>query len=305
MRIEKVVLKRVDRKLWSFGEREPVRVELAVLQYLEQQGWEGYFTEHWNFEATCIALMSWPERKKQMPKGISSLDSIYFMGSDGWLKTHMFSFSEVMESLINFNASDFHDVYNINRNSKSHRFFIGSQGNKGRSFSEIDGGKLCRFFNASGKDFLISEAQAKFTHSELEDRIALHHIEGVLSDFFRDGKLSRDDYSPRHGLSHAAFHAPSRYDTAIADWRRYSSAQTNPEAASTILASCDIAERARERTLLKAGNVQLDLRIWRDNVQAFVEVKAPNDRLSKSQRTTILDHENKSRNTWVIEVEAA
>lgn len=305
MHIEKIVLERVDRKLWSFKGNAPVRVELAVLEYLEAQGWEGYFTEHWNFEDMCIALMSWPNTRKVMPKDVSTLEVIFYMGVDGWLKKHNFSFPEVMSCLESFDASAFGRVCRAQMKSKAPRFLVGKAGHKARSFSEVDLEKLERFFCVAGRDFFVTRARSRFTLQELIDRTEVYQIESAISDFQRDQKLIRPTSFPKAGLGHAAFHSTSRYDGIIEEWRQVASSQLDTTVASIILTGCKIAEAARIRTLSEAQNVLLDLRVWRDRTQAFVEVKAPNDRLSNVQRATISNLEKSEHSVWVVTVEAA
>ena len=43
--IEHIALKRLKKKLWQYGDCDPKRVELAVLDYLVSHGWQGYYTK--------------------------------------------------------------------------------------------------------------------------------------------------------------------------------------------------------------------------------------------------------------------
>ncbi|WP_375571376.1 hypothetical protein ABWH93_01710 [Seohaeicola saemankumensis] len=52
--VERIALRRLEKKVWQFENCEPKRVELAVLDYLMAKGWQGYFSEHFDFDQTIL-----------------------------------------------------------------------------------------------------------------------------------------------------------------------------------------------------------------------------------------------------------
>ena len=49
-KIDVISLKRHGAKEWQYKDCAIARVEIAVLDYLKDQGWSGYFTEQYDFE---------------------------------------------------------------------------------------------------------------------------------------------------------------------------------------------------------------------------------------------------------------
>ena len=95
-----IVLKRHGKKLWQFGQKPPARVELAVLDYFLSEGWNGYFTEHFDYDETLIFMMCWPDHEKigsVTYLGIPDVHYLFYRANDGFIRD---------EKKVNFSRAD-------------------------------------------------------------------------------------------------------------------------------------------------------------------------------------------------------
>lgn len=303
-----MALKRIDRKLWKYEENAPVRVEIAVLQYLEAKGWGGYFTEWWDYEAVCIAVMGWPNRKKLLPPKLQTLHCLFYLGADGWLKdngVHNYKFEEVLSSVLSFDSMQFRSELTRFTNQKTKNFIVGRSNVKGRSFADLDIDHVCSYFLAAGKTALVQCVQDTFSYEQLLRRKKIFDLEQIIFGLEQQGKIEGKQRFIPEIISFYAYQGLEKYNYIVPAWKEIAMFQSDSEVRNTILEACCFAESARAKTLEFQKFTSLDLQLWDDKGLAYVEVKAPNDWLMKNQIATIDALQSQGKRVWVIEVDEA
>ena len=312
---ERIKLKRLDRKLWQYEDQEPKRVELAVLDYLSARGWQGYFSEHFDFIETLLCMMCWCNREsyfeeKRKSLRISGIDEAFDFATDGYwpFEQHKFSHSDLMENAHSFQKEKIPRILEtwIERGVKSP--VVGKAYLKDRPATELSAEKLMSFFIAQGGlDYFIDFLE----HFHCEARQRLKHRRKTL-----DVKIKAEygyNSSLRNMLEKAGVHLRIYKDTdvaptalAIRNWIKKIAEFEKSELQLELLSLAKDVETywekrrpAEERWSRKAV---LDLTVWQDAVST-IEVKAPNDRLRPNQIEQLHLDAKHGKKSWVIEVE--
>ena len=320
IKIEDVFLRRIERKLWQFNESPPKRVELAVLDYLQTQGWKGYFSEHFNFDQTILIMMCWCNRKsyfedkrKSLPHG--NLNDYFNFATDGWwrLGSHKLSQASLIKNAESFSVEVIPKILDTWQKRGVKGLAVGSpyyrkRGSQSRPATDLDAEILASFFKArGGVEYYLD--YLKTFHSPVSQN--LKNRGRLLYEKIREAYI--DDVP--HELDRVLYNGffillnPSRYihsrEEKISSWivelqdlRDCDFKFELIRLAQDLQRHLDILSKTQTRWINKA---ELDLIIWKETVVS-VEVKAPNDRLQPHQRAQ-LEHDNKNGiQSWVIKV---
>ena len=290
---DRIFLKRLDRKLWRFGSASPKRVELAVLDYYKSKGWEGYFTEHYDYFSIIGFISGWGEWTKKRPKTATSLHLI--LKNVGYGRT-LKNIENTDEELLRTQIKDakpclknYFEFYRISEfNDQDFEVFTSC---------------LLSFFNTVGADGLAKEIQRRFPEERIKRERIVERFDFKINDFRRKNKL---DYSitPLRLVLH--------YREGFFD--RLSGLEEVPVFAQKYgdEAFIRLADKAVAAAKLELERIQaaiqyrvLDLVLWKEDRVAYVEVKAPNDRLSEEQCSTIRRNVGEGSLSWVTYVEEA
>jgi hypothetical protein len=313
---QEITLKRHARKLWQFGQKTPARVELAVLDYFLSEGWNGYFTEHFDYDETLIFMMCWPDHEKI--GSVSYLDipevhHLFYRASDGFIrdeKTVTFSRADLLNNARNFQKSDISGILALWKSKpKFKKPFIGRAGLKYRHASELCESSLISYCDAvGGKDFFLDYLERRFPA----------HLQEMFSrarDLTEEVR-KRNDLGPMpnlmdscmsfYNITNAARYPIGKYMTP-AGIKRFSdnTLKREPRFLSeeiVNLANEIIKARHENLSVYSPPEAVLDLKLWRDGSIANVEVKAPNDSLRPNQKNQLIKDDNENINSFVVTV---
>lgn len=316
IKYEDINLKRIGPKLWQFRDNEPKRVELAVLDYLSESGWHGYFTEHFDYDETLIFMMCWPDHKKigsVTYLGISDVHQLFYRASDGFMQDEKkvnFSRADLLQNAKNFNEEDISKILNLWQSKPNFKKgFIGRAYLKSRHASELNAEILQSYFAAAGG--------IRFFIDYLERRFPQH-----LHEMFFKARLLTEEVRKRGDLGPM----PNLMDSCMSFWNITNAARSpvgkymskagiarfskntlnrHPKFLAekvVSLANEIITARNEHMSKYSPPKAVLDLKVWRHGEISNIEVKAPNDRLRPHQKEQIqLDNENGIK-SWVINV---
>ncbi|AGI67244.1 hypothetical protein OAN307_c15710 [Octadecabacter antarcticus 307] len=305
---ETIALKRLDKKLWQYKDCTPTRVELAVLDYLKELGWHGYFTEHFYYDQTLMCMMCWCNRdsyfaEKRKSLAIKNLGDVFYSAKDGFwgVDSHKLYHRELMENARRFTEESIPKILATwqKRGVKSN--IVGRAYLKPRSAAELDAESLISFYRArGGLDYFISYLKAFFPD---ERQLLLYRAQ----QNFRAMKESHGDMmlSQEAGFFLDVFNSanPRTIEEWMSDIKNQPTCLTNSDNDLLELAQ-DIKEFRQQSSQRLHGwktKANLDLTVWKDSV-ASIEVKAPRDRLLPHQKEQLeLDIKNGNK-SWVIEV---
>jgi len=308
---ESIELQRHGRKLWQYKDSNPTRVELAVLDYLKDHGWRGYFTEHFDYDQTLLCMMCWcnSERyfaEKRKSLAIKSLHSAFHYAPDGFWRfdCHKVSQQELIENAKGFDASKIAPILEAWQHRGVKSDIVGRAYLKPRHASELNADYLVSFYLARGD-------QPCFTN--------------YLQTFFPEVKRSlltragncmnaaaecRDDPSLRHliglAMKSSSHLGVTRKAEPIDAWiDEIASVPQDPVLADLLSLAKDTKCFNETNGPLEAelrGYAKLDLTVWRDGRVVSVEVKAPGDRLQPHQKKQLDADIHAGIGSWVIEV---
>lgn len=282
----RISLKRHDRKLWSYRDNKPDVVEAAVLDYLRDNGFDGYFTQRDNYISLFKRLAGWPGKiSKRMPPGFVSPDFVYYMGSDGWLSSHKFSYQQVMAEV---------EATTIKTLTEKLCSFCADKTYSMHSFSDLkqQPEHMLSFLQVFGIERLRHEIKDRFTAESLNARRFLYDFDTRTYSigFMDSATVSAEGLAKEVKLMtlfQSAFHRSDGFDRNIAYTEDFAHYVKDEALRLEILDVCSFARRWRAKTLESYEITTLDLQIWDESGTAIVEVKAPNDRLMQSQKNTI------------------
>ena len=319
--VERIALRRLEKKLWQFEDCEPKRVELAVLDYLMTKGWRGYFSEHFDFDQTILVMMCWcnrvgyfEEKRKSLP--YENVRDFFNFASDGFweLDRHKLSHSCLMANAESFSADNIPEIIEIWKKRDVKGGAVGSPYYRGkRSYSprpatDLSSDILVSFFNARGGrqyylDYLNCFHSAEFQILKNRRRILDQKIYEVLGglDPLRD--ILRVSGTYLQALSPLGW-VPT--DGSISQWIRKIVELENSDLKDEILELAEDIQGYWRKHAEDQGRwnkrALLDLVVWKDNVVS-VEVKAPNDRLQSHQIEQLKWDAKNGIKSWVVEVE--
>lgn len=294
----KLKLKRIDKKLWQFEGDTPKRVELAVLDYYKSKGWSGYFTERDNYFWTIAFVAGWGDWSKKRPRTATSIHLL--------LKT--VGYSKTLNKIENSNSSLLLNGLKTARPYfKDYFLLLASKSDLTEDETKEFYRNLLSFFNAVGAKRIRNEIARQFP----EERIKR---ERLMSKF--DTKIFRA--KPAISLS-GQIHE-REIITPLNQWGRYAPEDRLKGISDAINMSqkygdtelVQLGRKAVEAAKLELERIEaaiqyrvLDLVLWKDGQIAYVEVKAPNDRLSQEQCNTIKRNVEEGTLSWVTYVEEA
>lgn len=320
IKIEDIFLRRIERKLWQFDDSPPKRVELAVLDYLQVQGWKGYFSEHFDFDRTILIMMCWcnrqsyfDDKRKSLPH--RNLNDYFNFATDGFWDhgKHKLSRANLIQNAESFSVEVIPRILDSWQKRGVKGLAVGSpyytnQGAKSRPATDLDSELLASFFKARGglgyyldylKTFHGLESQTLKNRRRLLNRKIMEaYSDDVpldLSLVLGNGLFFQLNPSPDN-------HRP---DKSINSWveevlnlRDFKLKGELTRLAKDLQRYLEKFSSTQTRWTKKAD---LDLIIWKESVVS-VEVKAPNDRL-KPHQCEQLEYDNKNGiQSWVINV---
>lgn len=315
--VQNIKLRRFDKKLWQFKEQEPKRVELAVLDYLTEKGWNGYFTEHFDYDETLIFMMCWSDYSKKATKSYLSCGSVhklFYNASDGFCrdnKSRTFSRLDLIENAKCFKREDIRKTLEIWQSMpKLKENFIGRAYLKSRHASELSVDHLISYYEAvGGKEYMVDKIlrrfPARFQELLSQARSLTEEVRG------RDdlGKMPNllDSCMSFYNITNAARYPIGKF-MSEADLNMFceNTLKREPRFVAEKIASLAreiILERHKKDQAFPPIDAVLDLKVWRQNEAVSVEVKAPNDRLSEQQKKQLRRDNEEGKSSFVVIVD--
>ena len=312
--IEHIALKRLGKKLWQYEDRDPKRVELAVLDYLVSHGWQGYFTEQFDYDRTILIMMLWCNREsyfkeKRKSLAVNNPKLVFNFAADGYWQTnnHKFSHADLIGHATNFSEEMIPKILQTWQDRGVKSFAVGRAYLTPRPAEELSADTLVSFYNARGGlqyylSFLEHFASAELQQLKNQCRI----LDNALKDKTgHDCPLQRllDTADTILTIKRSGF-KPT--DASIQNWINKITEQNEGEFKDEILKlAVDLYAYWKQREAAPKTKwdheATLDLIVWKESVVS-VEVKAPNDRLAPHQKEQLkLDADNGIK-SWVIEV---
>ncbi len=300
----KVALKRHGRKLWSYRDNKPDVVEAAVLDYLRDHSFDGYFTERDRYLALFMTLAGWPGKiLKRMPPGFMTPQFVYYMGIDGWISSHKFSYAQGIASV---EATTIETL-----SEKVHAFCTRlpySAYNSMYYFSSLkqQPEHMLGFLKAFGVERLQNEIKECFSEEGLNARRFLYNFDtDMLRRKYQWTSEGLVEGAQRLSIFNCALTRGRGFESDIDHAEEFAHHLNDAVIKSEILEACAFARSWRERTLAIYETTDLDLQIWDAAGTAIVEVKAPNDRLGKAQKNAIELARTRGERACVIYVSEA
>ncbi len=284
-RDHKITLQRHGAKLWSYNDNKPDVVEAAVLDYLRDHGFDGYFTQRDSYLSLFMTLAGWPGKiSKNMPPGFVNPHFVYYNGSDSWLSQHKFTFAQAIVEV---------DGATITGMTEKIKAFCTGRTSSMNSFSGLkqQPEHMVDFLHALGIERLKQEIKDQFSEEGLAARKFLYDFDTDMRFLYQSSSALSLDGSqhatrPEY-IFQCAFHRGGGFETNIDRTEKFARQVKDDALKAKIVEACAFARVWRERTLASYETTTLDLQIWDETGTAIVEVKAPNDRLMRSQTNTI------------------
>ena len=315
--LQSIKLRRLDKKVWQFKDYEPKRVELAVLDFLTEQGWNGYFTEHFDYDETLIFMMCWPDHNKigsVTYLDIPEVHHLFYRANDGFIrdeKTVMFSRADLLNNAKNFRKSDISKILALWRaKPRFKKPFIGRTGLKYRHASELSVDHLISYYDAvGGKEYIIDNIEkrfpARFQELLSQARSLTEEVRG-RNDLGKMPNLM-DSCMSFYNITNAARYPIGKY-MSEAGLNRFceNTLKREPRFLAEKIVSLAreiILERHKKDQVFPPIDAVLDLKVWRQNEAVSVEVKAPNDRLSEQQKKQLTRDNEEGKKSFVVVVD--
>ena len=296
----RITLKRHGKKLWSYQDNKPDVVEAAVLDYLRDHGFDGYFTERDAYLSLFMSLAGWSGKiGKRMPPGFGNPHRVYYMGSDGWLRSHKYTFAQAMSEAENTT---------IEKLAEKLRSFCLGKTYSLDSFSNLNQQPehMIGFLRAFGIERLQKDIKSHFSEEALSAMKFLYNFDTeMLYHYYQWRSDGQQQGADRVTIFNCAFHRGGGFEANIDHAEDLASHVTDSRTKEKILDACALARRWREKTLASYDFATLDLQLWDEIGTAIVEVKAPNDRLGPSQKNTIERARKEGERACVIYVSEA
>ena len=304
-----IKLKRHDKKKWSHGDKGIQCVEVATLDYLADYGFNGYFTEREHYLELLIALLGWPGSvPKKLNDAFINCRSIYYNTCDGWLPIYDFSISEVMKEVDSCTRE--------NLLLKIKGFHMANSATKGIYIdSRQDHSRIISFLETLGMDSLRMEVGKIFNYEEFLAKKDIYNFDQRINSCNWKKKVreinergSADTKGPHilrsyKDLFNFSFHPRSKGWEDNANITEEIALEIDkPRIRQRLLSIVAFARHWRERSDSSYDTTTLDLQLWDKQGTYLAEVKAPGDRLSNAQRTTIERERSSGRPACLITV---
>ena len=314
---DSIQLKRFGKKEWQHKDCPINRVELAALDYFQSYGWEGYFTEHYDYDATLIVMMCWGDHSK-FPKYTSNVDKFSIMtpnclfdkSADGiWDYNNTFDWNELITNAENFTPSKIKEILELWCKRKIKGYFLGRSCHKPRQAEELSEKKLLNYYNArGGKGYFLDLINNRYPKER-------YFLSKKAKMVFKEIKSSYRD----KGENEQLFRISCELPTALGIARSVN--ELNFESLQMQINSCDpcllreqLADVFSEIEIFRSTEDQfsrnlpiadLDLVIWKEQEIMSVEIKAPNDRLKPNQQQQLNWDKERGRKSVVVDVQEA
>jgi hypothetical protein len=311
-----IKLTRHDRKRWSFrGGRIDV-VEEAALDFLKAHGWQGYFTGRYDYRSLIAMVMGWPKRGTRFPHAITGTHAMLFMGADGWLKKHKYTYDQIYSNIVKFNPSDLRSALEDLAETKTKAPFIATFGLTPGRASDMDIDHICSFFVAFGHQPIIDMVDRFLPKEKMLAMKRLFEFDIRHRELWHNRRIGATDpsvwnlISPKANedgahfamLNQPAFHFAGGFQGNIDITENFCRYILDDDLRAEIEAECVFARKWRNILLEDRKTTTLDLQLWNESGVAYVEVKAPNDKLSATQRATIEELKAKGETASLISV---
>lgn len=300
---QEIKLRRLEKKLWQFEDKAPKRVELAVLDYYRAHGWHGYSTDGPSYYDILYMLMALPSLSKKVMREISTVEMLMLFGEEEGFRSHPYTFDEVVKTLQERNLTREMVIGTLeaalSANIRSRPLWLSPE--------YVDPEEVWSLYSAVGKEKLVKKLLDAFP----ECRRRAYTIIATLGREYPNGKYEKlwanSDIGQFLHLHMSVFH-PEQFvkrgeENHLVKLRRLAQSgdtQAHRDLASEIRVIDDYLEWASRRSGL--GHF-LDLVLWRESGEfAYVEVKAPNDRLRPHQTQRIKRYLRDGEAAWVLDV---
>jgi hypothetical protein len=298
----RITLERHGKKLWSYRDNKPDVVEAAVLDYLRDHGFDGYFTERDNYISLFEVLAAWPGKmSKLMITGLVNPHHVYYTGNDCWLLNHGFSFGRIMDEVTKTTFEVLSDKLQLFLKCKSCRSHF--------SDPKKQPTHAIKFLHAFGVENLRRHIFDSYNQNALRDMLYLFEFDSLRSRQIQKELLLTGQNPPIgfsiENLRLPAFYASFGSDENIDRTEEFAEHVKDCAIKTEIQDACIIARKWRELTLKNHSFTNLDLQLWDETGTAIVEVKAPNDRLRPNQKNTIERARARGERACVIYVSEA
>lgn len=321
VRVEHLRLKRLGQKVWQFKDCEPKRVELAVLDYLKSKGWQGYFTEHFDYDNTLLFMMCWCNRdsyfseKRKTSEIFKQGDPLWYAfnhASDGFFnfKKHKFSHSNIISYVSSFSEDM---ILRILLKWQEHDLkgpAVGRGYYHPRSASELDPESLISFYQArGGLDYYLDYIKYFYTPELQALKKRARELDKNLKEKYGYDAPLRNLLIENDGNFLAVYKNQPPKSSALNKWIEKISEHQNVEHRDEFIQLAQDIKYYWDGQILKKNcwqisSAKLDLQIWNKSL-AQVEVKAPNDRLRPNQKEQLELDASQGKISWVIKVDVA
>lgn len=320
IRVEHLQLKRLEQKIWQFKDYEPKRVELAVLDYLNSEGWHGYFTEHFDYDKTLLCMMCWCNRdsyfneKRKTSEIFKHKDSLWYAfnhASDGFFdfNRHKFSHSDLLAHASNFSEDKISSILQVWRDRNLKSAVVGRSYLDSRPAGELDANKLISFYQARGGLKYYFDYINYFYDREIQElKNSARILDGLLKEKYGHDAPIRNLLIKNDGNYLRIYKKDPPQPAALKKWIEEIESHESFELKDNLIQLAQAIKKYWFEKSLEHNPwrtiAALDLKIWKNSI-ASVEVKAPNDRLRPNQKEQLELDISQGKASWVIEVDSA
>ena len=294
-----IQLKRFGKKEWQYKDCPIKRVELAALDYFQDHGWDGYFTEHYDYDATLIVMMCWGDHSK-LPKYSSDISNFSIMtpnclfdkSADGiWQYNNTYDWNELIANAEKFTPDKIKEILAFWVKRKINGFFIGYSDFTPRKANELLEKNLVSYFHAKGgKRYFLELIKSKYPQER-------YFWSKRAKKIFTEIKLGYRNKGENKQLFDIACGLPGIVGVLRNDDLNFERLQEQikscepcalRERFAELIAGIEIFRSTEDQSRWNLPIARLDLVIWKEGEVVNVEIKAPNDRLKPHQKQQLL-----------------
>lgn len=294
-----IALRRHGKKLWSYRNNKPDVVEAAVLDYLRDNGCDGYFTGRDDYLSLFMSLAGWPGKVSNKMNPAFFPEFVYFRGSDGPIRLHKFSYVKAMAEV---------DATTIEKLSEKLAIFCNGRMSCRGYFSNLmqQPDHMISFLTALG----ISELQRLIKIDYPEAHLQSLRFLEKFNMQSRSLMEQREELLTPEGLALDVQIRGFPYGAILKDYvfDQINETQTfarylkDEVLRGEFIEACNDVRKLREDALSIPRTATLDLQLWDRHGTAVVEVKAPGDKLMTHQIATLNLARAKGERACVISV---